>query len=70
MELEERIQRIRDHCEKEDLELYLGSVSSFSEDDSGWYTCSIAGVVIATEEGFSSVVDATEEYLGISEEDI
>lgn len=70
MELEERIQRIKDHCEKEDLELYLGSVSSFSEDDSGWYTCSIAGVVIATEEGFSSVVDAAEEYLGISEEDI
>lgn len=70
MEFEERVQRIRDHCEKEDLELYLGSVDCFDEEESGWYTCSIAGVVITTEEGFSSVVDAAEEYLGIGEEDI
>lgn len=70
MEFEERVQRIRDHCEKEDLELYLGSVDCFGEDESGWYTCSIAGVVIATEEGFSLVVNAAEEYLGISKEDI
>ena len=70
MEIEERIQRIRDYCEKEEFELYLGSVSSFSEEESGWYTCSIAGVVIATEDAFSLVVDAAEEYLGIGEEDI
>lgn len=69
MEIEERLQRLRDHCEEQDLEFFFSEVSFFTEEERGWYVCSIDGAHVATEEGMGLVITAAEEYLGISDAD-